>query len=694
MQFIGVMIDQHFPDSQFITFSKFDPVEQINLSQKAGVDSNMITTKCHWGYTYYPTSVGLMHPALNGRDMVGELVSQSHKAGIEAIAYYCFQFDNIAARNNTKWKFITDENQPAILRDQFAKHVPDRLITETHVNPWHWDMACINTGYRKYCLDQISEFSSRYDFDALFLDIFAMQNDFFANVCYCTDCLQEYSQQGLEPYSADTEMRIALIKYWISNWAVLLEDIKQILLMNGSNIPVSINGGPFEQGWQVLKNVDWPYSEGAQNPHNAVTLSGIGLSNSQCGISPGPNVYDVWSTNLARIWTSTVLAHGSCTFFFFMHGRSVDGTFEQSKYDIVSEINKEVENIQNYVKDAKPLTAAAVYYSESSGIAAGAWNKSSQQQDTIAAIINVFRSKSIPCEFLPNWQINTNQLKQFQLIVVPEQECLSEEETTAFTTYVENGGCLLVSGRSGLMDNDGKTRSNFAMAELMGVDYLETSKEYTSQRVGGYLNFEEHPFFKDLPNKHYNMWGNFLKILSRDAEVIAHVTEPIAVETQDNYIGWRELPPGDKSDWPCITVARRGRGKVIYSVAPLAQYIHNGDKWPGVFIESITKAIGLNWGVRWKGPPIVSEATFFRKDNNIVIHILNQSIRHNEGVIVTLPANQIECSIYEPIEARLVYPNQEELEIKDGLITVPPVSIHSVVVLTLPKDQQLNHNPS
>ena len=72
----------------------------------------------------------------------------------------------------------------------------------------------------------------------------------------------------------------------------------------------------------------------------------------------------------------------------------------------------------------------------------------------------------------------------------------------------------------------------------------------------------------------------------------------------------------------------------------------------------------------------------------IVIHILNQSIRHNEGVIVTLPANQIECSIYEPIEARLVYPNQEELEIKDGFITVPPVSIHSIVVLTLPKDQQ------
>lgn len=225
-------MDQHFPDAPFITFSKLDPSSEINLCQNALVDSTMITTKCHWGYSYYPTSVGLMHPSLNGRDMVGELVSQTRKAGIEAIAYYCFTFDNIAARNHTDWKFVTADNKPAIFRNLYEKYVPEKLIAQTHINPWRWDMTCINTGYRQYCLDQISELSLNYDFDTLFLDIFGPLHDFFMKVCYCSRCLQEYSKQGLDPYSDDTRMRFVLIKYWIKNWANLLEDIKEILHKN------------------------------------------------------------------------------------------------------------------------------------------------------------------------------------------------------------------------------------------------------------------------------------------------------------------------------------------------------------------------------------------------------------------------------------------------------------------------------
>ena len=66
--------------------------------------------------------------------------------------------------------------------------------------------------------------------------------------------------------------------------------------------------------------------------------------------------------------------------------------------------------------------------------------------------------------------------------------------------------------------------------------------------------------------------------------MIAYVTEPIAVETSDNYIGWCELPPGQNTDWPCVTVVERGKGRVIYSVAPLAKYIHNGDRCPTLLI--------------------------------------------------------------------------------------------------------------
>ena len=684
--FRGLMIDQHFPDAPFITFSSFNALEQIERCKKAHVDSLHITTKCHWGYSYYPTVMGIMHPSLKGRDMVGELVSESRKAGIEAIAYYCFQFENLAARNHPDWRFITSEGKPAVLRELYAQYAPVRMAEE-NINMWRWDMPCVMTGYRQYCLDQIAEISSRYEFDGILLDIFGMGSNLFINVCYCPVCLRRYAEHGLNPYSQDTTMRFALIKHWLRNWATFLEDIRQVLLFNRPDMSLTVNGGPFVESWDLLKQVDWPYSEGAQNPFNSVVLRGLGLESPQCGISPGPKAYDAWSPNLARIWTSTVLAHGSRTFFFFMHGRLGDGTFEQSKYDIVEQVNEEAATIQTYVKGAEPLTATAVYHSEASWIEAGAHNDSARHENNIASVIDTFRATSIPCEFLPDWRTSAADLDRFQLIVLPEQRCLSDEEATALTGYVERGGHLLVTGPTGLLYNDAQCRSKFALTELLGIDYVGVCTDYHQQRVGGYMRFDNHSLFRNLPRKDYNMWGDFLKVRVRDAEVVARIAEPVGVETRDTYVGWRSLPPGPKAKWPCVTVSRRGKGTAIYSVAPLAQYIHDGERWPGLFIRGIAETIGLDWGLRWQGPPIASEATFFKKDGKLIVHVLNQSVRHNDGVIVPLRDCHIQCTDYEPVAATLVYPSQEELAINGRLIAVPPVSVHSILAITLPGEQ-------
>jgi hypothetical protein len=548
-------------------------------------------------------------------------------------------------------------------------------------------MPCIMTGYRRYCLDQIAEVSSRYEFDGILLDIFGMGSDFFTNMCYCQVCLRRYAEHGLDPYSHDKQMRFDLIRHWRKNWAAFLEEIKHVYLANRPDMSLVVNGGPFVEPWDVLKQVSWPYSEGAQNPHNAVVLRGLGFSSPQCGISPAENVYDAWPPNLVRIWTSTVLAHGSRTLFFFMHGRAGDGTFDQSKYDIVRGVNEEAAVIQRYVKDARPLTAAAVYHSEASGFEAGTNNESARDEDRIKFIIDTFRSTSIPCEFVPSWRTSAADLDRFQLIVVPEQGCLSDEEAEALTGYVERGGHVLVTGPTGLLDNDARPRSNFALADLLGVDHVGVCTDYRDQRAGGYMRFDEHPFFRNLARKDYNMWGDFLMVRVRDAEVVARVAEPLGVETRDSYVGWRSLPPGPTAEWPCVTIARRGRGTAIYCVAPLAQYGHDGERWPGLFIRGVAETIGLDWGLRWEGPEIASEATFFEKDGKLIVHILNQSIRHNDGVIVPLRDCRIRCTSYRPIAASLVYPTQERLAIDGASIAVPPVSVHSIVLLTLPAGQ-------
>ena len=78
--FRALMIDQHFPDAPYITFEKFNAAEQVRKCKKSFVDSLHITMKCHWGYSYYNTKVGIKHPALGARDQAGELIQEARKA--------------------------------------------------------------------------------------------------------------------------------------------------------------------------------------------------------------------------------------------------------------------------------------------------------------------------------------------------------------------------------------------------------------------------------------------------------------------------------------------------------------------------------------------------------------------------------------------------------------------------------------
>ena len=136
-----LMIDQHFPDAPYITFSRFDAADQVRRCKDAAIDSLHVTTKCHWGHSYYRTETGLMHPALKGRDMVGELVAESRRAGIEAIAYYCILFENLAARNHRDWRFITKEGKPAIRNELFGATGSPRLRPGTSSTDCSWTFS-------------------------------------------------------------------------------------------------------------------------------------------------------------------------------------------------------------------------------------------------------------------------------------------------------------------------------------------------------------------------------------------------------------------------------------------------------------------------------------------------------------------------------------------------------------------------
>ena len=676
--FRTLMMDQHFPPEPYITFENFNADDQIKKCMDAYVDSLHVTMKCHWGHSYYNTKVGVLHPGLKGRDMAGELVEAGRKKGLEMIGYYCIIWDNIAALNNPSWRMIGRDGKQAYWH------------TLTSYQPLHsWRCNCFMGGYRKYCLDQIYEFCSQYDIDGVFIDAFALGNNRNVTVCYCPVCMERYARLGLDPYSDDPAMRLRMVEHWAQNYADFTAEIKQTMDRARPGLSLSQNGGPLVAGSALLNQLDWIYNEGGEHPYNSISIRCIPKDGPQCGIPAGNDAYDVWPQSVVRLMTSTVLAHGSRTFFFFLQGRYPDGTFEASKYDFLRLINRETAEKQQYVKGAKPLKAAAVYHSERSQMEYGARDQCGYNDGEpatayyrrIGNTLDMLRKESIPCELLPGWEATPEALAEFQIILLPELTIITQQEVRLLENYVAQGGVLLVTGETGLVDIDGRARENFALSTLLGVDYQNLCDDYKRQGSCGFLRPGDHPYFRFLRKADYYYGsGSFIKVKPATADVLAMTVEPLDVESETNYIGWGFLPPGKKTEWAVLTDNKFGKGHALYCAAPLARLSSQGIRWPHALLKGIITAENVSCGIDLIGPKNAVQATFFTKDGRVYVHLLNESVKNNNGDIVP-----VACSLSitgRPFTvARVVYPQPEKLNIRDGRIEIPRVELHTIVEL-------------
>ena len=84
--------------------SEFDAAEFARAMARAGVNSVTVFAKCHHGMCYFPARHGTPHPALGGRDLLGEQIEALHREGIRAPIYMSVAWDEDAAARFPQWR--------------------------------------------------------------------------------------------------------------------------------------------------------------------------------------------------------------------------------------------------------------------------------------------------------------------------------------------------------------------------------------------------------------------------------------------------------------------------------------------------------------------------------------------------------------------------------------------------------------
>jgi Hypothetical glycosyl hydrolase 6/Beta-galactosidase trimerisation domain len=283
-------------------------------------------------------------------------------------------------------------------------------------------------------------------------------------------------------------------------------------------------------------------------------------------------------------------------------------------------------------------------------------------------------------------------------VVVPEQ-CLLEDATIdALTTYVENGGSLVVTGRAGRWDEQYRPRIHSHLYDLLGVQGdgdLPSPIHYVHLRAA----FREGTALPDMP---IQAWGCAVKVRLVAAEALADLIAPRPEVWRDgiqdeehwqHYTVFDACPPGQDAVGPAITLRRVGKGNALYvAVDPFAAYRHEGHHLTRLMLTRLMDIAAPRSKRRISADkPLHVELSLQRQGDRLIVHLVNYFAQKRTTVLVhneeVSPVRNIVLTVQVDHMPRRVSAQPDGIDLEwtcSGsvvIVHVPEVHLHTMIVI-------------
>ncbi len=676
-----------------VRFDKLDPEQYMEEVRKADTEVVVIETKSHWGYAYYNTKVGTRHPNLN-YDLIARLVEAGHRQGLSVVAYYSGQVDMQSALKHPEW----------ISRN------PDGSLA--YVNQFIW--CCHHSGYGDYARGMYQEIFSQYDFDGLFIDGVPYPRWVAEPMCHCQWCEKKYDEDvggsfldGLdtpEGYRKRLDwFKDAAVKYLVEVHRIVRSASKQ------PDLPIWYNQtSPFDMSTKVLKMNSCLYTEPVDSPTGlsvgALVLRAWGMPGPQVGFFwPGYNL-DPVPTDKFR--TAAGLLQNVRPRFITDHQNMPDGRMRPEFWEWCGMLQSDVNKVEVHLQNLEPILSLGMVFSEPTRDYLQAERKGSLSfaaggfQRSIIGCAELLTRSQYPVEVIPQWRLNPEYLSQFDMVALPEVESLSETEAQALRTYVEKGGTLLATWKCGLVDELGKKRENFALADVLGVNLREEVTKYAAKDGPGiYFQTNGHRLSSFLGSGEVAILGKgggptptfcpFLTV-NGSAESILDFKLPYLVPDIAKHIfqTWNVAPPGNAKIPRAATVNRFGQGQALFVGVPLFQRYQPDLPWIALWVRGLVTRLVPNPPVRVEGGEALHTAFYRQGPKRLVVQMLNSTVWTSRGMAAPLRDLEIvgRSDRFKIGSARTLWPSEKPLRVTPGdtwRVQVPEVALYSVIAIDL-----------
>ncbi len=591
-----VHLDFHTPGNVAPIATAFDAAAFAETMRAAHVGSINVFARCHHGYSYYPTTVGTVHPGL-GFDLLGRQIEALHEAGIAAVAYVTIGWDDLAAAREPGWVVVGKDGTLNARRPFTAASIAGGLSPDDGgPGAPRWSLLDPSTGYGDYVLDQVRELCERYEVDGFWFDI----------------CLAvpNYSALGLAQMAAagvDASDDRAAVAFARGREIAYLERVRGLVRELAPGAQVFFNGttdAGMGELVQCQTHIDveslatspglWGYLHYPIMARHARTYGLPFLGMTGRFHKSWADFGGIKTCDQLEYECGTILSAGGGVFVGDQLHPS--GSLDPAVYRLVGRVFERIEKLEPWLVGARPAAEVAIV-SDPRLESFGGQPATAENPDVEGAA-QLFLERAIQFDIVDAGA----DLARYRLVVLPDGVAIGPELRAALEAHLARGGALLVSGTAGL-GPDGR----FSLAQIP-VEYVGPAPTLPGYfRVDAALAGES-----ELTTDYdYVLYDRATLVRARPgATSHGSLSAALFNRTWEHFFSHAQAPVGESLDAPLAVV----RGKVGYLAAPLFRAYRDHDYWACADVAAaVVGELLPDPLVRFDGPPWV-EVGVLRQD--------------------------------------------------------------------------------
>ena len=669
---------EHIPD-----VGKYFSKEQFKEALQIGhINQINIFGKCHHSWCYYPTKLkhAKIHPNLN-IDLLGQQIEACHEINVKAPIYLTVGWSAHDAEIHPEWCARNSDGSIIEFNKKTGNEIEEITSTGQHSDkeirqkskefrPYcNWKFMCPSGNYEELISNMVTELCSNYQVDGFFFDIHFTQLK-----CYCDNCKQSIKETGYDignPEEVNAHWNEIVLKNFTKNMTAHIQSMKPdaSIFYNGltvlerkENLLYRVHENSTKNDLEDLPTTWGGYDKIATQSryfHNYTNKPIIGMSG---------KFHTSWGEfggfkypEALKYEAAAMISHGArCNFGDHLHP---SGEMDLDTYKNVGVAFEYIKKIEEYGIGGRPFSNIALYLT-------GSYNA----DDGVARML---LEEHIEYEVV---SINASQerINNFELIIIPSSNTLSEEEIKKLKNFQNKGGALVVIGKGAL--NNKRDKFIFDLgAKYIGpsdfdMDYVQVRKELSNNLVSS-------PFITYLPG--------IKSEANEDSNILADIKVPYFSRTLEKYNGHLYAPNKlDKENYPAVI---QYKNTVFFAHDLDRIYAENGSKVHRQLFGNTIRHLHKNLLIETKGLPSSGRITLLHQENKnrYVVHLLYAPpLQRGRCLIIEdvpeIHGVELNINLNEKIKKVYFVNLEKEIKIEDSKsiqIKVDKFQIHEALVL-------------